>query len=90
MSELLCVLSPHEKGFWQADVYLEGFVEGPPDWFMTGSKGGDREMVVNEVRNKYPSILIVPGVIGVCVDCGEEQTEFNEFCPDCDGPIEDS
>ena len=36
MDKRICIVSPHEKGFWQADVYLDGWEDGvEPDWFAT-------------------------------------------------------
>lgn len=91
LNDLLCVVSPHENGFWQADIYTEGQEEGvAPDGFLTGAIGGERGEVVAEVRTKYPGILIVPGVVGVCGVCGEEQVAFRDFCPDCGGVIGDA
>ena len=64
LTDLLCVVSPHEKGFWQADVYFYGWDEGiPPDWFCTGKRGGTKEEIINMVIERYPSARIVMGYL---------------------------
>ena len=81
LTDLLCVVSPHEKGFWQADVYFYGWDEGiPPDWFCTGKRGGTKEEIINMVIERYPSARIVDGVLGICPDCGEEYFEVETHC----------
>ncbi len=83
LTDLLCVVSPNAKGFWQADVYIEGWDEGiPPDWFCTGKRGGTKKDIINRVRDKYPDIKVVDGITGTCPDCGEEYFELETHC-DC-------
>lgn len=91
MSDLLCVVSPHEKGFWQADVYHEGWTEGlSPDWFCTGKIGGTKEEIIEKVKNTYPSTKFTNGITGVCIDCGAEYCELEQECADCGGIIGDT
>ena len=91
LSALLCVVSPHEKGFWQADVYLEGWVEGGvPDWFCTGSIGGTKEEIILKARESYPEATLIDGTTGVCVDCGNEFFNLEQACDDCGGIVGDT
>lgn len=88
---LLCVVSPHEKGFWQADVYIDGFAEGvPPDWFTTGKKGDDQYEVMTMASRAYPGIKFTAGITGICVECGEEHFELEEECINCGGIVGDT
>lgn len=88
MADLTCVVSPHEKGFWQVDIYHEGWAEGlSPDWFCTGKLGGTKEEIIAQVKNEYPNVKIVQGLTGVCVDCGEEFYELEQKCNECGGVI---
>jgi len=82
MSDLLCVISPHEKGFWQADVYKAGCDEEgvQPLWFATGKKGDDRYGVMNKASEAYPGIMFIAGVTGRCSDCSEEYFEMETHC----------
>lgn len=89
LNDLLCVISPHEKGFWQADVYFNGWSEGvSPDWFCTGKIGGDRNVIVSKVQGQFPNPKIVDGITGVCIDCGEEYFSLEQEC-ECGGIIGD-
>lgn len=91
MSDLLCVVSPHEKGFWQADIYHEGWAEGlSPDWFCTGKIGGTKEEIIAQAKNTYPYAKFICGITGVCIDCGEEYFELEQECADCGGIIGDT
>ena len=90
LNELLCVVSPHEKGFWQADVYLEGWKEGiVPDWFCTGKIGGTKDEIIDKVRETYPDVKIEDGITGVCVECGEYYFNLEQECA-CGGIVGDS
>ncbi len=86
----MIVVSPHIKGFWQADVYQEGWMSGMiPDWFCTGSKDGTREEVVAKALAVYPAAKVVEGMTGACIDCGEEHFNLEELCADCGGIVSD-
>jgi len=90
-NELLCIISPHEKGFWQADLYFNGFTEGvPPDWFCTGKKGDDQYEIITRVANDYPGVKFVAGITGICIDCGEEHFALEDACLECGGIIGDT
>jgi len=91
LNDLLCVVSPHQKGFWQADVYLEGWIEGvPPDWFCTGAIGGTKEQIIAKVKEAYPKADFVDGITGICIDCGKEHFLLEQECLDCGGIIGDT
>lgn len=88
MADLTCVVTPHEKGFWQVDIYQEGCAEGlSPDWFCTGKLGGTKEEIIAQMKNEYPNVKIVQGLTGVCVDCGEEFYELEQKCNECGSVI---
>jgi hypothetical protein len=86
----IAVISPHEKDFWQADIYEQGFSEDTlPDWFCTGKKGGDKDEIIAKVRAEFPGIEFTDGVTGVCADCGEEHFNLEEECSECGGVVDD-
>jgi hypothetical protein len=81
----ICIVSPHEKGFWQADVYNEGWAEGvPPDWVRTGKLGGKRSELIDAVLERFPGIEVIDGVTGICPECSEEYFNLEEECIDCE------
>lgn len=52
MSNLICIISPHEKRFWQADIYRNGWSEDEsPNGFCTGKVGGTKEELIEKVKN---------------------------------------
>ena len=90
-NELLCVVSPHVKGFWQADIFVEGWQEGAaPDWFCTGKIGGTKEEIIVEAKQHYPAAKVTDGITGICIDCGEEQFNLESECGDCGGIVGDA
>lgn len=90
LNELLCVVSPHEKGFWCADVYLEGWEEGlTPDWFCTGKIGGTKDEIIAKAKQAYPNAKFEDGITGVCMECGEEHFNLEKECY-CGGIIGDT
>lgn len=87
LNRLLCIVSPHEKGFWQADVYEDGWEECVlPDWFCTGKIGGTRDEIIEKVRIAYPDATFESGVTGVCLECGESYFNLENEC-ECDGIV---
>lgn len=75
------VVSPHEKGFWQVDVYEDKCEEGvTPVWFATGKKGDDMYAVLNKAISVFHDIHFVAGITGVCPECSEEYFELEEVC----------
>jgi len=91
MSEQICIVSPHEKGFWQADIYLEGWSEGiAADWFCTGKIGGTKEDIIAKAKAVYPDIKIDDGITGICIECGCEFFDLESECDDCGGIVGDS
>ncbi len=55
----VCVISQHEKGFWQADIYLDCWQEGAvPDWFCTGKIGGTKQDVIARAKKNYPELRV--------------------------------
>ena len=87
VNEAVCIVSPNKKGFWQADVYLEGWEEGAiVDYWCSGKIGGTKEQIIEKVKQKYPDINCVDGITGYCEDCGEEFTELEEDCQ-CGGIV---
>lgn len=90
LNDSLCIVSPHEKGFWQADVYFNGWHEGSsPDWFCTGKIGDDRDDIISKVRERFSSPKIVDGITGICIECGEEFFLLESEC-ECGGIIDDN
>lgn len=86
----ICIVSPHEKGFWQADVYLEGWWEGAaPDGFCTGKKGGTKEQIILKVKENHPDIKIIDGITGICSECAHEHFNLEEQCEECGWPVHD-
>lgn len=84
MSNLICIVSPHEKGFWQVDVYLDGWIEGlVPDWFCTGKVGGTKEEIVTMVKKEYPEAEFTDGATGSCDGCGEYHFSLDQYCDHC-------
>ena len=72
----ICLLSVHEKDFWQADVYYGGWHEGAaPDWFCTGKLSGNRGDIIAKVRKVFPEILIEDAVDD---DGYDDEVEVNE------------
>jgi len=90
-SNLECIVSPHEKGFWQADVYFEGSDEGlAPDWFCTGAIGGTKEEIISRVKEVFRNPIFKDGVTGICIDCDAEHFELENVCECCEGIVSDS
>ena len=88
---LLCVVSPHEKGFWQADIYVDGWSEGSaPDWFCTGKIGGTKAEIVEIAKKVYPTAKVTDGITGICTDCAEEHFSLEIECVYCGGIIGDT
>jgi len=86
--ESVCITSPHEEGFWQADVYLDGWYEGAaPDGFCTSKLGGSRSEVISKVRVHHPSITIIEGVTGICSECAQEHFNLELVCDDCGSEV---
>ena len=86
MSNLVCVVSPHEKGVWRVDFYPKGLAEGlSPDWVCTGKIGGTKEDIVAQVKTTYPNAKFIQGLTGECIDCGEEFYELEQECNECGG-----
>ena len=80
----ICIVSPHEKGFYDAAIYNDGWYEDAvPDAFMTGKIGGARPDFEKKVKEKYPDSQIVPGVTGFCDWCQEEHFEMETECESC-------
>lgn len=91
LNDLLCVVSPHEKGFWQADIYLGGWYEGAAsDWYCTGKIGGTKEDVIAKAKESYPEAKVTDGITGICMDCYEEQFNLEQECTDCGGIVGDT
>ncbi len=91
LSDLLCIVSPNKKGFWEADVYYKGWEEGlTPDWCCSCKIGGTKEQVIKKVKEHFPSPKIVDGVTGHCNDCGEEHFLLETKCEECGGLIADT
>jgi len=88
LNDLLCVISPNEKGFWQADVYYNycESEETQPDCFYTGKRDEDRYAVISRVSKEFPGIRFVAGVTGTCQECGEQYFEMESHC-ECGGLI---
>lgn len=53
---LLCVISLHDKGFWQADVYDKEAEHYSPNWFCTGKNGDDAGAVISRASREFPGI----------------------------------
>lgn len=86
-----CIVSPHEKGFWQADLYLDGWREGVSgDWFCTGEIGGTKSDIVSKVKESYPNAKFEDGITGICIDCGCEFFNLENECGDCGGIVGES
>jgi len=89
MSDLLCIVSPHKKGFWQAEIYFSGWEEGYlRDAFFTGKIGGTKEQIINRLNEQYQNPKIVDGVTGYCDECGEEYCLLERECT-CGGIVND-
>lgn len=87
---LLCVVSPHHKGFWQADIYLAGWDEGvSPDWFCTGKSGGSRDEVIEKALATHPGAQVVSGITGTCDNCSAEFFNLEDVCDDCGDFVSD-
>jgi hypothetical protein len=63
----LVIISKHEKGFWQADLYRDTWEITPsdfeqmglsPDDFFTLKRGESRIAAVHRARQKWPSAKI--------------------------------
>lgn len=87
-NELLCVISPSNKGFWVADIYFDGQSEGEsPDWFCTGKIGGTKDDIITKVKESYPDAKFTDGITGICIDCGEDHFNLDSECIYCGGII---
>lgn len=67
MARDLVIISKHEKGFWQADLYLEGCgipadeweLIGPvPDGFFTMKRGQTMLEAMHKAKEKWPNARI--------------------------------
>jgi len=84
--DIIAIVSLHEKGFWQADVYYDGHDDAIPDWFCTGKCNDDMFGVINIVSKQFPGITFAQGITGICDDCQEEFI-LNESVCYCGGSI---
>jgi hypothetical protein len=85
------IISPHGSGFWQADVYIDGWQEGGiPDWYCTGSLGGSRQDTIDKGLKAYPDAKVMAGITGICMDCSSEHFALESQCVDCDGCVADT
>lgn len=90
MSKPICVITPHQKGFWQADYYREGWEEGEvPDGYCTGKVGGDKDSIIRKAKTSFPGTEFADGVTGVCADCSEEFALLETACTECGGIVGD-
>jgi len=81
-----CVISFNEKGFWQADVFVDDSESG--ECFCTGSKGADEYQVINKVNKTFKGdVEFMKGLSGICHDCGTEFM-FHESDCECGGEVE--
>ena len=61
LNKPVCLVIKHPKGFWMADVFLDGWAEGiSSDWYCTGKKGGTKNEIIGQVHANYPGIEIEP------------------------------
>ena len=67
MAKDLVIISKHEKGFWQADLYFDGtsipineWESGGvvPDGFFTMKRGQTMQDAIHRAREKWPSARI--------------------------------
>jgi len=88
MSDLLCVISWHKDGFWQADVFSDLDSESP-EWFCTGKRGDEVWGVVNTTAQEFGGkIKFVQGYCGECAGCGCEFIKPIAEC-ECGGDVQE-
>jgi hypothetical protein len=86
--KLFGVVTWNEKGFWQADVFTAEDNE-TPNWFCTGTKGGEPKEVADKVFSEFGGdVEVTMGFYGECADCGEGQIFPDGSCADCGGAID--
>ena len=91
VNDPICIISPHPKGFWQADVYFQGWEDGLScDWFCTSAVGATKQNIIDKVTDAHGDIEIVDGVTGLCHDCCEEYFELEDVCLECDQPLSET
>lgn len=60
----IALVSKHDKGFWQVDVWedVQLMDDGcAPDWFCTGKIGDNRYSVISQASKAFPSIKFERG-----------------------------
>ena len=77
----------NEKGFWQADYFIDEEAE-VPEWFCTGKVGYSPGPVVSEASAKFPGIKFTfPEEEKECYECrttGEVNDVNGEYlCDEC-------
>lgn len=88
MNKPVCIVSPHENGFWMADYYSEGWSEDvTPDGYLSGSIGGSKEKVIEKAKKYWPKAEFVDGITGTCNECGEYHFLLEPFCIVCGGEV---
>ena len=85
---MICVISWHEKGFWNADMYEDDDENyDDPIGYATGKRGTNRYELINRVIKQYSGIKLIAGVIETCLECGEEIEDDDKRCSNCDEPF---
>ena len=87
IENLICVVSWHEKKFWQADVFERENNESAPIWYCTGDSKENVFGVINTTNKAYPGVKFQLGLSVSCSECGEEFI-FQEYRYKCGGEIE--
>ena len=85
----LCVISYYEKGFWGGDIYLDGWIEGGGDGYVSGTAGGTKEELKSKVLSIYPGATFEDGLTGTCNECGEHHFKLETDCKECGGKVEE-
>jgi len=82
----ICIVSLHQKGFWMADTYYDGWFEGAvPDWYVLNkTKDGVKDIV----KKEFPSIKFEDGVTGKCDECEEQYFLLETICENCEVEIQ--
>ena len=87
--ERTCIISPHEKGFYTADFYENGwFEDAVPDGYISGSIGQARDEFEQIIAARKPDYKIVPGITGYCDFCQTEHFEIETDCVECGEHVE--